>query len=82
MLVFAVGFVSAYPGEVFRYSDEASKQSHFMDGEPGTKVAGGWEFESPEGKNFKMTYKADELGFQPQADYLPLQVGFKRNENL
>ena len=82
MLVFAVGLVSAYPGDVFRYSDETSKQSHFMEGEPGSQVSGGWQFESPEGKNFELTYKADELGFQPQADYLPLQVGFERkNDN-
>lgn len=74
MLVCVVGLASAYPGDVFRYADEDTKQSHYMEGEPGTRVSGGWAFESPEGKNYELTYQADELGFQPQADYIPLQV--------
>ena len=74
MLVCVVGLASAYPGDVFRYADEDTKQSHYMEGEPGTRVSGGWAFESPEGKNYELTYQADELGFQPQAEYIPLQV--------
>jgi hypothetical protein len=74
MLVFALGVAAAHPSDIFRYSDEDTKQSHFMEGEAGTKVNGGWEFEAPEGKSYKLTYQADEMGFQPQADYLPLQV--------
>ena len=74
MLVFVVGLATAYPGDVFRYADENTKQSHFMEGEPGTKVSGGWTFETPEGKNYEMTYQADDQGFQPKADYIPLQV--------
>jgi len=75
MLVLAVGLAAAYPAdEVFRYADEDTKQSHYMEGEPGVNVNGGWEFESPEGRNYMLTYKANEMGFQPEADYLPLQV--------
>ncbi len=58
MLVLAVGLAAAYPAdEVFRYADEDTKQSHYMEGEPGVNVNGGWEFESPEGRNYMLTYK-------------------------
>jgi len=66
----------AYPGEVFRYNDDLTKQSHYMEGEPGTGVSGGWTFESPEGNEYALSYKADDLGFQPEANYLPVQVKY------
>lgn len=74
MLVFAIGIAAAYPADVFRYADEDTKQMHYMEGEPGVNVNGGWEFESPEGRNYMLTYQANDMGFQPQADYLPIQV--------
>ena len=74
MLVLAIGMASGMPQDVFRYSDELTKQMHYMEGEPGVNVKGGWEFESPEGRNYLMSYQANELGFQPEAEYLPLQV--------
>ncbi len=62
MLVLAVGLAAAYPAdEVFRYADEDTKQSHYMEGEPGVNVNGGWEFESPEGRNYMLTYKVSRL---------------------
>lgn len=72
-LLFALA-IAQEDNEVFRYADEETKQSHYMLGEPGTAVEGGWDFETPEGKSFRMTYKADEGGFQPQADYIPMPV--------
>ena len=44
---------------------------HYMSGEPGKNVEGGFEFESPEGTEYKLTYKANEMGFQPEAEHLP-----------
>ena len=82
MLVFVAGLAYARPGDVFRYADENTKQSQYMEGEPGTKVSGGWAFETPEGNNYEMTYKADEMGFQPKADYIPLQVSFENFSRL
>ena len=45
-----------------------------MEGEPGVSVSGGWEFSAPEGDSFKMNYAADENGYQPQGDHLPVHV--------
>merc|ERR1719464_2222328 len=54
------------PNDVFRYEDEATGQSHYMTGEPGMAVEGGWTFTNPEG-SYELVYKADEGGFQPEA---------------
>jgi len=64
---------------VFKYEDEETNQMHYMNGVPGTDVNGGWEFQSPEGKAYKMQYVANDMGFQPQADYLP-QAPLDTNE--
>ena len=60
--------------DVFRYENAEDGSHHYMTGEPGFDVAGGWGFKSPEGAAFELTYKANELGFQPEAEYLPVQV--------
>lgn len=70
MLVCA-NFVTAK--DVFRYVDEETGQSHYMTGEPGTSVEGGWTFKNADG-DFELTYKADDMGFQPQAKHLPIPV--------
>ena len=44
-----------------------------MTGEPGKAVAGGWTFTNPEG-TYELVYKADEMGFQPEADHIPVPV--------
>jgi hypothetical protein len=36
--------------DVFRYESEDKSSYHFMKGESGRSVEGGWGFESPEGK--------------------------------
>merc|ERR1711933_200029 len=56
--------------DVFRYEDEETGQSHYMTGDPGQSVEGGWKFTNGDG-TFELTYKADEEGFQPTADHLP-----------
>merc|ERR1712012_1352246 len=61
------------PIDVFRYKDEETGQSHYMTGEPGKAVEGGWAFTNPEG-NYELVYKADEGGFQPQAAHIPVPV--------
>merc|ERR1711963_273784 len=61
------------PIDVFRYEDEETGQSHYMTGEPGKAVEGGWAFTNPEG-NYELVYKADEGGFQPQAAHIPVPV--------
>merc|ERR1711997_1286307 len=61
------------PNDVFRYEDEATRQSHYMTGEPGKAVEGGWTFTNPDG-SFKLVYKADEMGFQPEAEHIPVPV--------
>ena len=40
--------------EIFRYEDAETGQAHFMEGEPGSSVNGGWEFAAPEGDSFKI----------------------------
>ena len=44
-----------------------------MTGEPGKAVEGGWTFTNPEG-TYELVYKADEMGFQPKADHIPVPV--------
>merc|ERR1711971_909345 len=61
------------PKDVFRYEDEATGQSHYMTGEPGKAVEGGWTFTNPEG-SYELVYKADEGGFQPEAAHIPVPV--------
>merc|ERR1711971_1407321 len=59
--------------DVFRYDDEETGQSHYMTGDPGASVEGGWAFTNSDG-TFKLVYKADEGGFQPEADHIPVAV--------
>merc|ERR1719367_1059757 len=59
--------------DVFRYEDEETGSSHYMTGEPGKAVEGGWAFTNPDG-TFKLVYKADEMGFQPEAEHIPVSV--------
>merc|ERR1711963_367255 len=59
------------PKDVFRY--EEADQSHYMTGEPGKAVEGGWTFTNPEG-TYELVYKADEMGFQPKAAHIPVPV--------
>merc|ERR1712117_975002 len=61
------------PSDVFRYEDEETGQSHYMTGEPGKAVEGGWTFTNPEG-SYELVYKADEGGFQPEAAHIPVPV--------
>merc|ERR1711971_62234 len=61
------------PKDVFRYEDEATRQTHYMTGEPGMAVEGGWTFTNPEG-SYELVYKADEGGFQPEAAHIPVSV--------
>merc|ERR1712156_467628 len=61
------------PQDVFRYEDEETGQSHYMTGEPGKAVEGGWTFTNPEG-SYELVYKADEGGFQPEAAHIPVPV--------
>lgn len=59
-LLALAGVSHAVPLEVFRYSnaDESSGQAlHYMSGEPGNDVEGGWQFQSPEGKTFALNYR-------------------------
>merc|ERR1712193_605237 len=59
--------------DVFRYEDEETGSSHYMTGEPGKAVEGGWTFTNTDG-TFKLVYKADEMGFQPVAEHIPVPV--------
>merc|ERR1712106_598234 len=59
--------------DVFRYDDEETGQSHYMTGDPGASVEGGWAFTNSDG-TFELVYKADEGGFQPEADHIPVAV--------
>merc|ERR1712156_1317541 len=59
--------------DVFRYEDEETGATHYMTGEPGKAVAGGWAFTNPDG-TFKLVYKAVEMGFQPEAEHIPVPV--------
>ncbi len=69
-----LGLVSAYPGDVIRYADENTKQSIYMDGQPGTKVSGARAFKILGGKNNERTDKADDMGLQLKADFIPILV--------
>ncbi len=68
VLVLAVTLIRG--AEIFRYTDEVGGE-HYMNGEPGVAVDGGWTFVSPEGEQIALTYEADELGFRPQGAHLP-----------
>merc|ERR1712004_454940 len=59
--------------DIFRYGNEETGQSHYMTGEPGKKVEGGWTFTNADG-TYKLVYKADEGGFQPEAEHIPVAV--------
>ena len=59
--------------DVFRYVDEETGQSHYMTGDPGSSVEGGWTFTNSDG-TFELAYKADEAGFQPEAEHIPIPV--------
>ena len=59
--------------DVFRYDDEETGQSHYMTGDPGKAVEGGWAFTNSEG-TFELVYKADEMGFQPEREHIPISV--------
>lgn len=72
MLLLAI--YNAHSQPVFRYDDTETGQSHYMEGEPGMSVNGGWEFVAPEGGNYQMNYIANENGFQPQGDHIPVHV--------
>merc|ERR1711923_520189 len=61
------------PQDVFRYEDAETGQSHYMTGEPGKAVEGGWTFTNPEG-SYELVYKADAMGFQPEAAHIPIPV--------
>ena len=73
-MVLGIASIQASAIEIFRYDDTETGQAHFMEGDPGSSVTGGWEFSAPEGDSFKMSYAADENGFQPQGDHLPAHV--------
>merc|ERR1711963_1160464 len=59
--------------DVFRYDDVETGQSHYMTGDPGKSVEGGWTFTNADG-TFELVYKADEGGFQPEAEHIPVAV--------
>merc|ERR1712008_208366 len=42
-------------------------------GDPGSSVEGGWTFTNSDG-TFELAYKADEAGFQPEAEHIPIPV--------
>jgi len=65
--------ITAHAKDVFRYVDEESGQSHYMTGEPGKSVEGGWTFTNADG-SYELTYRADEAGFQPKAEHIPVPV--------
>ena len=64
MIVACLAFAHADLPEVFRYEDADTAQSHYMMGEPGVAVEGGWTFEAPGGQAYQLSYTADEMGFQ------------------
>merc|ERR1711953_1117081 len=59
--------------DVFRYVDEETGDSHYMTGDPGKSVEGGWSFTNADG-TYELVYKADEGGFQPEAEHIPVAV--------
>merc|ERR1712193_397948 len=46
---------------------------HYMTGEPGKAVEGGWTFTTDD-QAFELAYKANEGGFQPEAAHIPVPV--------
>ncbi len=74
LIAVCLALANGGPLEVFRYEDEDTKQSHYMMGEPGKAVEGGWTFETPGGEAFELTYKADEMGFQVRKKLVKSQL--------
>lgn len=54
---------------VKREEEGAQKQ---IGEESGATSRGSWSYSSPEGQNIALTFVADENGFQPQGDHLPV----------
>merc|ERR1712029_364229 len=65
--------ISVNAKDVFRYVDEETGDSHYMTGDPGKSVEGGWSFTNADG-TYELVYKADEGGFQPEAEHIPVAV--------
>merc|ERR1711920_330007 len=59
--------------DIFRYVDEDTGSTHYMTGEAGKAVEGGISFTADD-MEYALTYKADENGFVPTADHLPVSV--------
>merc|ERR1712223_938801 len=59
--------------DIFRYVDEDTGSTHYMTGEAGKAVEGGFSFTADD-MEYALTYKADENGFVPTADHLPVAV--------
>merc|ERR1712223_166343 len=59
--------------DIFRYVDEDTGSTHYMTGEAGKAVEGGFSFTADDSE-YILTYKADENGFVPAADHLPVAV--------
>merc|ERR1711881_248834 len=59
--------------DIFRYVDEDTGSTHYMTGVAGKAVEGGFSFTADDGE-YTLTYKADENGFVPTADHLPVAV--------
>merc|ERR1711983_552512 len=68
-----MGAITVNAKDVFRYVDEETGSSHYMTGDPGKSVEGGWSFTNADG-TYELVYKADEGGFQPEAEHIPVAV--------
>ncbi len=44
---------------------------HYLNGDPGVRVDGGFGFTDEEGRSYDLTFEADENGYRPSADFLP-----------
>ncbi|XP_065566121.1 cuticle protein CP14.6-like [Artemia franciscana] len=53
-------------------ASETGRQISLPDDEPGTAVSGSYSFVGDDGKTYTVSYVADENGFQPKADHLPV----------
>lgn len=75
LLLAPLGTLSS-PLEILSYSaDQPQAHSHNMEGIPGEAVSGEFQFQAPDSEQvFHITYTADDQGFIPVGDHLPVPV--------
>ncbi|XP_021956232.1 pupal cuticle protein Edg-78E [Folsomia candida] len=61
-----------HPSGVYNLHSEGADGTLFVESGNGASKTGSFGYTSPEGKRISLTYVADEFGFRPTGDHLPV----------